>query len=370
MKPIFYAPLPKKERVFCLYENYTVKVSARQVVINVINNYFAAEARKADGNNEFNNAEIDSIAAAHVFQLVNEKFLQKKRDNLHLSLAYLLTDFENRQNKAARLTMCANYLEFALPPEGDDPRFKVVKTSSCHVRLCPVCQWRRSLNVFRNLAEIYEPLNKQYKHIFLTLTYPNCTGKKLPENINRFTEGFAKMMRRKPFKDIVLGYTRTIEVTHNEQTDLFHPHLHAILTVPKSYGKKVYIPFEDWQKEWHDITNWTGTFPLQVNVKMIKAVSGKAIAELAKYAVKPSDYIKKEIEETARLVQILDVALGGRRFVSYGGVVKQEKQKIFKSKNLEDVEAEEIPKAEWEEWERVIYEWHFGKEKYERRKPV
>ena len=354
-----------------LYSNYNINVSARQVVINVINNYFSTEAARKAGESdgtEPNTAEIDSIAASHVFQLVNEKFSPKKRDNLHLSEAYLLTDFQNREAKAWRLSLCANYLEFALPPEGDDKRFKVVKTSSCHVRLCPVCQWRRSLNVFRNLAEIYEPLNKSYKHIFLTLTYPNCTGKKLPESINRFSEGFKKMMRRKPYKDIILGYTRTIEVTHNEKTDMFHPHLHAILTVPRTYGKKSYIPFEQWQESWHDITGWTGPFPLQVNVKMIKAVSGKAIAEIAKYAVKPSDYIKKDVEETARLVQILDTALDGRRFVSHGGIVKEEKQKLFKSKSLEDIETDVIPKAEWEEWERVIYQWHFGKEKYERRK--
>lgn len=362
-----------------LYSNYNVNVSARQVVINVINNYFSAEAtRKAGESNgtEPNTAEIDSIAASHVFQLVNEKFSPKKRDNLHLAEAYLLTDFENRQAKSWRLSLCANYLEFALPPEGDDKRFKVVKTSSCHVRLCPVCQWRRSLNVFRNLAEIYEPLNKNYKHIFLTLTYPNCTGDELPEGINRFTDGFVKLIHRKPYKDFILGYTRTLEVTYNPILDNFHPHLHAILTVPKTYGKKIYIPFEEWRDEWEDIVGWEydpddpESYHLQANVKMIKKVDGKSIAEIAKYAVKPSDYIRKSVKKTARLVQILDKALDGRRFVSYGGVVKQEKQKLFKSKSLEDIETEEIEKAEWKDWERVIYQWHFGKEKYERRKVI
>lgn len=333
--------------------NYNITITGNQVVVNF--------GRVDPVGNPA--AEISSLSEAEIKSMLREKYTPYKITNLRLADAYQLTNLDYRVKKAVRLATCARWLEFAIPPLGDDSRYKLVKTSSCHVRLCPVCQWRRSLNTFRNLAKVYDQLNPYYKHIFLTLTIPNVKATELSSALTKYSEGFVKMLRRKPFCDVIKGYTRALEVTYNPKRKDYHPHLHAILSVPKSYGKKVYIPQEKFLQEWEEIVGWDKPYPLQVNVKAIKQVDGKSIAEMAKYSVKPRDYIRPTLEETADIIQELDPAVDNRRFLAYGGVAKQAKREIFQEKNLEDVETDTLGK-EWESWERKIYEWHFSEEKY------
>lgn len=313
-------------------------------------------------HDEIVNTAPDSMATAHINQLLREQFEPKKRHNLHLADAYQYSEMTNGPDKAVRLVACARWLEFALPPQAEDKRYKIVKTSSCHVRLCPVCQWRRSINTFRNLALVYsDPALQGMKHIFVTLTQKNVPGEQLGEEIKRISDAYTAMLRRKPLKNVIKGYTRTIEVTMAKD-GTYHPHIHAIWTVSASYGSKQYISqnklCEEWQKA------------LQVDYKpvchlqVVKNMNGKSVAEVAKYSVKPADYISDRIEKTADIIKILDPALDGKRFVSYGGIIRDIKTKIFHSQNLEDIEAETIPKAEWENWERVIYEWHFSNGNY------
>lgn len=336
---------------------YNITINAEQVSLNF-------SASDPNGTDRVN---IGSLAEAEIRNLLREKYTPYKITNLRLADAYQLTNLHYRTNKAVRLVTCARWLEFALPPLGDDKKYKLVKTSSCHVRLCPVCQWRRSLNTFRNLAQVYDRLNLGYKHIFLTLTLPNVSAENLSAELTRYSAGFVKMLRRKPFADVIKGYTRALEITYNPERKDYHPHLHAILSVPLSYGKKQYISQEKFLQEWEDINGWKpaehNNVHLQVNVKAVKSIDGKSIAEMAKYAVKPADYIRPTLEETAEIIQELDPAVDNRRFLSYGGVAKRVKREIFQDKNLEDIEADTLGK-EWEEWERKVYEWHFSTESY------
>lgn len=330
--------------------NYIITINAEQVSLS-----FGADSIGAA-------VEVDSIASAHIKQLLREQYEPKKRHNMHLADAYQATGMSNGADKAVRLATCARWLEFAMPPKAEDKRYKIVKTSSCHVRLCPVCQWRRSLNTFRNLAQIYSALSG-YKHIFLTVTQRNVLGTELAAEVKKTSDAFTAMMRRKPWKDFVLGYTRTMEVTIGKN-GTYHPHIHAILTVPKSYGSKIYISQNKVCEEWQKALKLD--YKPVCHIKMIKKVDGKSIAEVAKYSVKPSEYITDNLEKTASLIRSLDPALDGKRFVSYSGIVRDVKQRIFSAANIEDIETETIPQAEWENWERVIYEWHFSEQKYKK----
>lgn len=339
--------LPKGS-VFMSY--YNITINAGQVSMHF-------------GANPCGNAtEVDSMASALINQILREQFEPKKRHNLHLADAYQYSGMTNGPDKAIRLVACARWLEFALPPQAEDKRYKVVKTSSCHVRLCPVCQWRRSLNTFRNLAQVYSaPELANRKHLFVTLTQRNVPGEQLCEEIKRISDAYTAMLRRKPLKDIVQGYTRTIEVTIGKD-GLYHPHIHAIWTVSGSYGSKQYISQNKLCEEWQKALKID--YKPVCDVRMVKRMNGKSVAEVAKYSVKPSDYISDRIENTAEIIKILDPALDGKRFVSYGGVIRDIKNQLFHNMNLEDVEAETIPRAEWENWERVLYEWHFSTGKY------
>lgn len=341
-----------------MQNHYTINIHAGQVSL-----HFGADPNGTA-------AEIDSAATALISQLLRNDFEPRKRHNMHLADAYSTSGMTNGTDKAVRLATCARWLEFALPPEAEDKRYKVTKTTSCHVRLCPVCQWRRSLNTFRNLATMYAaPALQGYKHIFVTLTQRNVMPEDLAPEIKRINDAYAAMMRRKPFKNIVKGACRTIEVTRNtdpksKDYGTYHPHIHAIWSVPASYGHKEYISQATLTQEWKKALG--ENYKPRVDMRMIKGnrPDGKAIAEVAKYSVKPGDYISDRIETTAEIIKILDPALDGKRFVSYSGVVRQVKQDIFQSAYLEDVETETVSEAELEGWERVLYEWHFSEQKY------
>ena len=327
--------------------NYTINITANQVNLS-----FSIP----------DHVEISDMSSALISQLIREKYEPKKKDNLHLADAYQMAGMDNGANKAVRLATCARWLEFAIPPDASDKRFKVVKTSSCHVRLCPVCQWRRSLNTYRNLAQVYSsPALKKYKHMFVTLTQRNVPLSELGEEIKRISDAYASMMRRQPCKGIVKGYTRTVEVTIGKD-GLCHPHIHAIWSVAKSYGHKEYIKQKDLCNMWADALG-IDYIPI-CDMRMITNMDGKSVAEVAKYSVKPAEYISDLPENTAEIIKFLDPALDGKRFMSYGGVVREVKQQLFASSNIEDIEAESVPQTEWENWERLIYEWHFGKGKY------
>ena len=334
--------------------NYIINITNSQVSIRF--------NHEEDTSRSIPDQEVSSMAEAVISQVLREQFEPKKRHNMLLADAYQVSGMTNGSSKAVRLATCARWLEFAIPPEGDDKRYKITKTSSCHVRLCPVCQWRRSLNTYRNLARIYAaPEMKGMKHIFVTLTQKNVLGEALADEIKRISDAYAAMMRRKPFKDVVKGYTRTIEVTRADN-GTFHPHIHAIWTVAASYGSKTYVSQKYLCEEWQNALKID--YRPVCDIRVIKKLDGKSVAEVAKYSVKPSDYIDGTIDGTADIIKILDPALDGKRFVSYGGIVRKIKNRIFHEAAIEDIETDSIPQVEWENWERVLYEWHFSEQKY------
>lgn len=334
--------------------NYIINITNSQVNIR----FDHAE----DTSRSIQDQEISSMADAVISQVLREQFEPKKRHNMILADAYQASGMTNAANKAVRLATCARWLEFAIPPAGDDKRYKITKTSSCHVRLCPVCQWRRSLNTYRNLARIYAaPEMKGLKHIFVTLTQKNVSGNALADEIKRISDAYAAMMRRKPFKNIVKGYTRTIEVTRAGD-GTFHPHIHTIWSVAASYGSKDYISQRALCEAWQMALALD--YKPVCDIRVIRKMDGKSVAEVAKYSVKPSDYIDGTINGTADIIKILDPALDGKRFVSYGGIVREIKNRIFHEAAIEDIETDSIPQVEWENWERVLYEWHFSEQKY------
>lgn len=328
-----------------------IVIKGNEIVLN--DNEIRWTKLKEDDAEEFQTEKIR--------RLLNNEFSPKKKNNMFLSRVYNIAKIDNGQAKANRLAMCSRWLEFAVNEEKE--KFKLTKTSSCHVRLCPVCQWRRSINTYRNMAKIYSlPEVQKHKHLFLTLTQKNVPEGHLGSELEKISKAFTNLMKKKELKAIVRGYMRSTEVTRNVYTGAYHPHIHAILTVPRTYGSREYITKSRFAEMWAEVQNLEYT-PV-IDVRLIKKMDGKALAEIAKYSVKPSDYIMQTEEETARIIEVLDPALDGKRFVSCGGVIKEIKRKVLGSK---DIEAEETESVEgFEEWEKIVYEWHFGTQVYNR----
>ena len=242
------------------------------------------------------------------------------------------------------LADCASQLEYLQDAEGNK---KLYKTYFCRVRLCPMCQWRRSLKLFSQVSKITDYINQQNKnqvrYLFITLTQKNCCGSELVQEINKINKSFSllvdKTKRVQPaskFKKMLLGYIKSTEVTYNPKTKTYHPHLHCIFAVQGEYfNKENYINKNSWRTIWADLLK-VDYLP-QVNVQAIKpARQQKAVAELAKYPAKVSSILNLPQTQAVQVVMDLTTLCYKRRFVAFGGIFKKTKALL----KLQDVEAE------------------------------
>ena len=270
-----------------------------------------------------------------------------------------------------QVACCGNYLEF----HGD----KLAASLFCHVRLCPMCSWRRAIKICMHTRMILDAMIKdekqKFKFLFLTLTVPNVKDDALSAEITHLMQSWRKMTNNKSrcaipnkFNQAVLGWYRGLEITRN--TDMYqvdymldevgkkvkvprigsdgfamlnpnyltwHPHFHNILVVPEDYDKSLLN-----KQTWLDWWRWaTGDSSItQVDCREFKPsakilrnkeyqrkysptellsmaiVSG--VAEAAKYTVKATDYYLD-----ADATKILDLALERRQLVAYGGIMSK-----------------------------------------------
>lgn len=277
----------------------------------------------------------------------------------YISLAYE----EINPKKSERMKECANWLSFWRKEDGS---MKLHDARFCRVRLCPICQWRRSLKTFAQMSQVLDVATADgYQFIFLTLTVKNCKGVKLSDELTHLLLSFNRLSKYKDVQRAVKGYYRGCEVTHNIRTDEYHPHLHVILAVRASYFKsKSYISQARWTELWKRALQ-VDYDPI-VDVRRCKGGS-KSIAEACKYAVKPGDVLNfEDWDMTVETLRTLDAALENRRFVGLGGIIKD----IHKSLHLDDMEEGDLVHVEIESQgeateDEVIYFWN-GYSQYER----
>lgn len=290
----------------------------------------------------------------------------KKEANTYLARAY----DEISTSKAERLRECATVLSFNV---GSDGNMRLHTMSSCRVRLCPMCAWRRSLKIFSNVSKIMDGMTteRKYGFVFLTLTVSNCEGDKLSKTIDGMMDGWKRLVERKAFRDAVKGFYRGLEVTHNVRPrskgyNTYHPHFHCILAVDTAYfSGKNYIKQDDWVKMWRDSMRLD--YDPIVDVRRVKGDTAKAVAEVAKYSVKDGDYIiPQNWELTVETVGLLDGALANRRLMAYGGKMREWHRRLNlqdeMSGNLVNVDGEE--ETETIDLKLLTYVWNTGYNQY------
>lgn len=265
--------------------------------------------------------------------------------------------------RADEVEHCGEYLRFA-HEEGEEKR-KLVDARFCRDRLCPFCNWLKSLKLFGQLSRILDFLKEDYAFIFLTLTIPDLPEQDLDLGLDRLFAAWAMLAKRKAYKKAIRGAFRALEVTvkHDDQVgvDLYHPHFHAILAVRKSYftDTKVYLSHDAWTDLWVDCCTKAGIeVPLvknpktgieqpflSVDVRRIRSRGGRAAeasaaAETAKYTLKDTEYLGAELSEIDRVVRVffLSYALKGRRLISFSGVFR----KARKALELDDPESGDL----------------------------
>lgn len=295
----------------------------------------------------------------------------KKQQATKLAESYLRLGWEV---KAQRVSQCGEYLLFAECP--NDGHKKLVAANLCRDRLCPICSWRRSDLIFKQLLKILgEVPQEEYGFLLLTLTVKNVSSEELAPTLDKLAGAWNKLSQRKEFKQ-VKGWFRALEVTRNKRHGNYHPHFHVLMVMPKSYFEgKGYITQKCWAEAWRTALEVDYT-PI-VDVRKVYEKEGKGLAgvaaEVGKYTVKSTDIIQPETEVTDEIVKVLSPALAGRRLVAYGGLLRQ----IRKNLKCEDVETADLVSLEGEdkskncphclaELEQVLYTWHVGYRNYVR----
>ena len=286
---------------------------------------------------------------------------EKKLANEHLALAFSAFD----KNKAERLAACSTFLQFKLYKDGSK---KLASMNSCHVRLCPICSWRRSLKVYSNIRQVTEYLTakEQRRYVLITLTVPNCSSDELSGVLDRMFKGFNRFNQLKSIKTAFTGFYRALEITRNSNPmsksfGTYHPHFHCLFSVKKSYfTSRYYLSIERISELWQQ--SYRSEDELIVDVRKVRGDLAKSCAEVAKYSVKSSDIIVPEdLMLTSDIAQTLDRALERRRLISYGG----ELSKVRKLLQLEDEESSDLVHVEndaptEEDYQIVNYFWFSG----------
>lgn len=283
--------------------------------------------------------------------------------------SYLTTN----TSKAARIQNCADSLRFE---RGEDGRLRLAEARFCRVRLCPICQWRRSLKVYGQTVQIVRYLaderakasRKPYAYLMLTLTVRNVPGTELRAKLDLFSKAWQRITQRAEVRAAVVGSMRTVEITYNREKNTYHPHIHALLCVKPSYfHSKAYIPQQRWLELWREAMRDPSID--QVDIRRCYGVGDKAIAEVAKYTAKPGEYIDaSDLDRMQELVDVLDRTTAARRFVSWAGVMKKAHQAL----GLDDAEDGDLVHVETvnagsESAAPLWFDWYAGPRVYLKR---
>lgn len=310
---------------------------------------------------DYHTPDEDVSQQANVIFLEDEKFNWKEKKEQARMLAGLLR-WNKDMAKAQRADFCASYLEYYLL-EADDMGWnldeavrgkkQLSRAIFCQLRVCPVCNARRSRKLHTLLAKCMNGIKAEHddvRYLMLTLSIKNCTGADLSDTMTYILNAFHKLMRRRPVQRAIKGYFRTLEITYNTSANTYHPHLHIMLAVEPEYFKRssgLYITQDQW------ITFWKES--LQVDYKPTAHIqkadaSPKSISEVTKYVTKDSAYFalmkRGHTKQAADLVDTLLTALHGRRLIQTGGWFKDHWD-VSTEGDLVATEADDDVHGEW-----------------------
>lgn len=287
----------------------------------------------------------------------------------NLKLANSLNRLGDKK-KANRVWWCSSALGFLKSLETGEKRLQ--SADFCRERLCPMCQWRKSIKVFNQVSKVMDKAEQEYKDlvpIFLTLTLKNCSGNDLSNMLDNIFKGWNLLLKKRKIERIVKGWFRALEVTYNSEDDTFHPHIHAILLVEKGYFKgKDYMETKEWVQMWR--TSMKLDYDPICDIRKVKVNKGKhkAVAEVAKYTLKDSEFLTDDNDLTDKLVNVLGTSLRGRRLFAFGGLLK----KIAKEIGIEELAEGDLVHIDDENIREdvatvlEVYRWNFGLANYVR----
>lgn len=297
---------------------------------------------------------------------------EHKMNNLKLYDLLLKVKKQNQHimsdNRLFDLLHCGDTLIFNQYEDGSK---KLKSANFCRIRICSMCQWRRSLKFYSQVSKMTNKLLQDMpfvRFLFITLTVKNCSKESLNQTIDKMNDKFKYIVAQnrtfKPadvLKKNLLGYIKTIEVTYNRTEDTYHPHIHCILAVKPAYFCEGYIKQSAWRIIWQEALK-VNYLP-QVNIKVIHG-NKKAVSELVKYPLKTTDIFS--ISDSNKQIEVLETfmnVLYKRRFISFGGLFRT----IRKELRLQDIESQNVNLVDTDELDKnfnnpineILYKYDF-----------
>ena len=274
------------------------------------------------------------------FESILSKY-EKQRINTYRILELYSSEFmtalvgaEEQQKKYANMLSCGTQLGFIQDTTGI---YHLKQANFCRERICPMCQFRKSEKLFAEMLQVCELLKDKYRFLHLVLTVPNAkTSGELIDTIKLLYKGFNKFFKYKSIERAFKGCIRCLEISYNYNNDSFHPHLHCLIAVNKSYfnDSKSYLKYETLRELWSKAC--CSKELLQIYVRACDNDNYEGVAEVCKYSVKPLEWDSEaSYIQNINILVTLSHALKGQRFVQKYGVIK-DAFKVIKNHKTED----------------------------------
>jgi plasmid rolling circle replication initiator protein Rep len=189
------------------------------------------------------------------------------------------------------------------------------------------------------------------RFLFMTLTIRNCPVVDLRATLIHMAESWQRLTQLCSWP--ARGWVRAVEITRNAKNRSAHPHYHCLLMVPPAYFQGDYLKQDQWAELWQqclridyrpivdirtvklDLTQTSG----RVNIP--PAHMWEAVAEILKYAVKPSDMIRDH-EWFRELVDQVHKIRG----VAIGGILKRYIKERERENLVSEPGEEEVPSGD------------------------
>jgi replication protein len=207
----------------------------------------------------------------------SQKFLSKElalldRYELQDALVDALGKTENHRHLVAAAAKC--HRMFRAWVCSRNHRFARAE-DSCSLRVCPHCARRRSV-VLGGRMESFLVGKAKNTLRYVVLSERNCED--LHEGMALLWESWTRLRRSVRWARKVKGCIVALEVTRNEATGTWHPHLNVLM-------EGDYFPQAELTESWIEATEGRG------EMAWIKAADAGSVRELIKYVTKLSDLI-------------------------------------------------------------------------------
>jgi plasmid rolling circle replication initiator protein Rep len=276
---------------------------------------------------------------------------------------------------AERVENCVQVLGFAHDPLATKKNKLKLQTSwFCKVRHCPVCQWRRSLQWQAKVYRALPLLRRDYpdtRFLFMTLTIRNCEVKDLRSTLEVMAKGWKRLTELRTWP--ARGWVRAVEITRSQRYRTAHPHYHCLLMVAPAYFQGDYLKQDQWAELWQQCLR----IPYRpvVDIRAVKLAlvpdtqrvnplpknMWAAVAEILKYAVKPSDMVRDHDWFLTLVDQVHHT-----RGVAIGGILKR----YIKEREQETMLSEPGEEPAEETKEQLYFGWKQKVRKYRKIPPL